>query len=77
MAQAKKIAKQTTTARAAKTVKRSTAAQAVRTVRPVRLDLTDADHERLERAAREKGLNKASYARMAVLERLRSDEGRR
>jgi hypothetical protein len=76
MAQSKKSARQSTTARAAKTVKRPTAAQAVRTVRPVRLDLTDVDHERLEKAAREKGLNKASYARMAVLERLRSDEGR-
>jgi hypothetical protein len=77
MAQAKKSPKRIAAARAARTVKRPTAAQAVKTVRPVRLDLTDADHERLERAAREKGLNKASYARMAVLERLRSDEGRR
>lgn len=42
--------------------------------RPVRLDLSPVDHDRLERIARGKGLNKASYARMAVLERLKSDE---
>lgn len=52
------------------------AVQAERTVRPVRLDLSDADHDRLEKVAKEKGLNKASYARMAVLERMRADEGR-
>lgn len=41
---------------------------------PVRLDLLPADYERLERQARARGLNKASYARMAVLERLKRDE---
>jgi hypothetical protein len=76
MAQVKTGPKRMTTAQAVKTAKRPTAAQAVKTVRPVRLDLTESDHERLERAAREKGLNKASYARMAVLDRLRADEGR-
>ena len=76
MAQAKKSPKRMTTAQAVKTVKRSTTAQAVKIVRPVRLDLTDNDHERLERLARERGLNKASYARQAVLERMRADEGR-
>jgi hypothetical protein len=44
--------------------------------RPVRLDLSAADHRRLERCARERGLSKASYARMAVLELIRADEGR-
>jgi hypothetical protein len=43
--------------------------------RPVRLDLSPKDHDRLERCAREKGLNKSSYARMAVLERIKADEG--
>jgi hypothetical protein len=63
-------------AQAKKGPKRMTTAQAVKTVRPVRSDPTDTDHQRLEKAAREKGLNKASYARMAVLDRLRADEGR-
>jgi hypothetical protein len=40
----------------------------------VRLDLSDKDYERLDRVAEFKGLNKASYSRMAVLERLRKDE---
>jgi hypothetical protein len=76
MAQAKKSPRRMSTARAAKTAKRPTAARAAKTVRPVRLDLTDTDHERLERLARERGLNKASYARQAVLERMKADEGR-
>jgi hypothetical protein len=46
-----------------------------RSGRPVRLDLSATDHERLERIAAERGLNKAAYARMAVLERMRADEG--
>jgi hypothetical protein len=45
-----------------------------RSGRPVRLELSAGDHERLERCARERGLSKASYARMAVLERLKTDE---
>jgi hypothetical protein len=76
MAQAKKSAKRMTTARAVKTAKRPAAAQVVKTVKPVRLDLTVSDHERLEQLARERGLKKASYARQAVLERMRADEGR-
>lgn len=44
-------------------------------VKGVRLDLSETDHERLEQCARGKGLTMASYARMAVLERLKSDEG--
>lgn len=42
--------------------------------RPVRLDLSAADHDRLEKVARAKGLNKASYARMVILERIKADE---
>ena len=45
--------------------------------KPVRLNLSAADHDRLERCARERGLNKASYARQAVLERIKHDEGDR
>ena len=44
-------------------------------VKGVRLDLSERDHERLERCSRERGLTMASYARMAVLERLKADEG--
>ena len=40
----------------------------------VRLDLSDKDYERLERVTEERGLNKAGYARMAVLAQLRRDE---
>jgi hypothetical protein len=40
----------------------------------VRLDLSDRDHERLNRVAKKKGLNMAAYSRMAILERLHKDE---
>jgi hypothetical protein len=40
----------------------------------VRLDLSPADHKRLERVAKEKGLTMTSYARMSVLERIKTDE---
>ncbi|WP_165076098.1 hypothetical protein [Paludisphaera rhizosphaerae] len=43
-------------------------------LKPVRLDLKPEDYERLERQAEKRGLNKASYARMIVLERLSADE---
>jgi hypothetical protein len=43
-------------------------------VKPVRLDLTPTDHERLERQSRRRGLTMASYARMVILERLEADE---
>jgi hypothetical protein len=62
-------------AKAKKGASRMATVQTERVVRPVRLDLSEADHERLERLARERGLNKASYARQAVLERMRADEG--
>jgi hypothetical protein len=63
-------------AKTKKGAKHMSAVQAEKAVKPVRLDLSEADHERLERLARERGLNKASYARQAVLERMRADEGR-
>ena len=44
--------------------------------RPVRLELSAADHDRLERCAVERGLSKASYARQAVLERIKADEAK-
>jgi hypothetical protein len=42
--------------------------------KPVRLDMVAEDYERLERCARHRGLNLASYARMAVLALIRRDE---
>jgi hypothetical protein len=44
-------------------------------IKGVRLDLSEADHERLERCARDRGLTMASYARQAVLAAMRADEG--
>jgi Meiotically up-regulated gene 113 len=46
------------------------AMQAQRTSKPVRLDLPDAEFERLDRIARSMGLTKASYARMVVIKAL-------
>lgn len=40
----------------------------------VRLDLPPADHKRLERTAKERGLTMTSYVRMILLERLKLDE---
>jgi hypothetical protein len=45
-------------------------------VKGVRLDLNPADHERLERVSRERGVTMSSYARMVLLERLKADEGK-
>jgi hypothetical protein len=59
--------------------KRAAKVEAVKVERngkPVRLDLPDPDFERLERVAKKMGLTKASYARMAVLERMRADESK-
>lgn len=50
------------------------ATQPVRTGRPVRLDLTEKDHERLEKQAKKRGLNKASTARMIILAWLEEQE---
>jgi hypothetical protein len=44
--------------------------------KPVRLDLKPVDFERLERQAEKRGLNKSSFARMIVLEKLDSLEGK-
>ena len=46
-----------------------------RAVKAVRLELAQEDYERLERCAKRRGLNKASYSRMAVLAAL--DRARR
>ncbi len=50
------------------------ALQEEKVLKPVRLGLSPADHKRLERCARARGLSNASYARMVVLERIRADE---
>lgn len=46
-------------------------------VKGVRLDLSPADHKRLARLAKEKGLNMSAYARMALFDRMKDDEGGR
>lgn len=60
---------------ARKRVKTVQATQPVRTGRPVRLDLTEKDHERLDKQAKKRGLNKASTARMIILAWLEEQEG--
>jgi hypothetical protein len=65
------MAKKTT---GAQTVNAAASPARKRTGKAVRLDLSAKDHDRLERAAEAKGLSKASYARMAVLDRLWQDE---
>jgi hypothetical protein len=46
-----------------------------RSGRPVRLDLTEKDHDRMERHATRRGLSKASLARMVILAWLEEQEG--
>lgn len=41
----------------------------------VRIELSNADHERFKRIAKSKGLSKSGYARMALLERIKADGG--
>ena len=48
-----------------------------RETKPVRLDLSLSDHERIERSARRFGLSKSAYVRMALFERLEADEGKK
>lgn len=55
---------------AKKKVAKVNATETPRLVKPVRLDLTLSDHDRLERQARKRGLSMASFVRMIVLERL-------
>jgi hypothetical protein len=58
----------------AKGGKTMNAVQEERLVKGVRLDLSPADHKRLEKTSKERGLTMASYARMALFERLKADE---
>jgi predicted DNA binding CopG/RHH family protein len=44
-------------------------------LKPVRLQLPEPDYDRLEKQAKKRGLNLASYARQAVLEKIMADEG--
>lgn len=61
---------------AKKQAKKVQTVQDEKATRPVRLDLPVSDVERLEKVARARGLNKAAYARQAVLEKIKEDEGR-
>lgn len=47
-----------------------------RETKPVRLDLSLADHQRIERSAKRFGLSKSAYVRMALFERLEADESK-
>lgn len=58
---------------AGKSPKRSALSKDRRSGRPVRLDLAPADHERLARAAKARGLTKAAFARQAVLAAIKAD----
>jgi hypothetical protein len=60
---------------AGKRAKKVQAVQDEKVTKPIRLDMTVTDYQRLERCAKERGLTKASYAWQAVLERIRADEG--
>lgn len=42
----------------------------------IRLDLTERDHERIERMADALKVSKAAFARMAVMDRVRVEEAR-
>jgi T5orf172 domain len=45
-------------------------------VKPIRLDLSPSDFERLERVAKRMGLTKSAYARMALFARMKADEAK-
>ena len=47
-----------------------------RETKPVRLDLSLADHERIERSAKRFGLSKSAYVRQALFKQLEADEGK-
>jgi hypothetical protein len=51
-----------------------TEAQAEKETRPIRLDLSLEDHERIARCASRLGLSKSAYVRQATFERLIRDE---
>ena len=59
---------------ARKRVSKVQAVQDDRVTKPIRLDMSTTDYQRLERCAKERGLTKASYARQAVLTQIRRDE---
>ncbi len=60
---------------AKKAAKKVTATQEETAIKAVRLDLTATDHARLDRQAKKRGLTKASYSRMIILEKLDEEEG--
>lgn len=51
-----------------------TTTQEKKAAKGVRLDLSPADHKRLNKLAKERGLSMSSYARMALFERMKDDE---
>ena len=59
---------------ARKRVKKMGSTGKVETAKAIRLELFPEDHERLEAQAKKRGLNKASTARMVILEWLEEQE---
>jgi hypothetical protein len=59
---------------ARKRVKKMASGGKVEAAKAIRLELFSEDHERLEIQARKRGLNKASTARMVILEWLDEQE---
>jgi hypothetical protein len=57
-----------------KAAKMGATAPATKETKPVRLDLSLADHARIEASASRYRLSKSAYVRMALFERLESDE---
>jgi predicted DNA-binding protein len=62
------MAKKTTRSKDVKTTHKQPA------TKPIRLAITPEDHKRLDQCARQRGLTKASYVRMAILALIRKDE---
>jgi hypothetical protein len=54
----------------------ATQTQEKRAEKGVRLELSPADHRRLAKLAKEHGLTMASYARLALFERMKDDEAK-
>ena len=57
-----------------RTVPKMNAVADAKETKPVRLDLSLADHDRIEASASRFGLSKSAYVRMALFERLEADE---
>jgi hypothetical protein len=57
-----------------KAAPKMTTASVERETKPVRLDLSLDDHERIERSAKRFGLSKSAYVRQSLFKQLEADE---